>query len=83
MNFDILRIDGVKAKTGIARSTIYLRIEQGLLPKPFSIGGNSVGWLLDEIVKINAARTAGCSDHEITELVKKIELERKTFKEIF
>ncbi|OUV02806.1 MAG: hypothetical protein CBC42_04670 [Betaproteobacteria bacterium TMED82] len=82
MNFDILRIDGVKAKTGIARSTIYLRIEQGLLPKPFSIGGKSVGWLSDEIVRINAARTSGCSNEEIIGLVKKIELERKKFKKI-
>ena len=83
MELQILRLPQVVQATGLARSTIYLRIDQGLLPKPISLGGKAVGWPLDDIIKIISARIAGCSDQEITELVKKIEIERKTFKEIF
>ena len=78
----IFRFPQVLEKTGLARSTIYLRIEQGLFPKPFSIGGNSVGWLSDEITKINAARISGMSNGQIIDLVKKLEQERKQFKEL-
>ena len=83
MELQILRLPQVVQATGLARSTVYLRIGQGLLPKPISLGGKAVGWPLDDIIKITNARIAGFSDQEITELVKKIELERKTFKEIF
>ena len=57
MDIQILRLPQVIKETGLARSTVYLRIDQGLLTKPISLGGKSVGWPVDEITKINAART--------------------------
>ena len=45
----ILRLPAVKARTGLARSTIYLRVEQGTFPKPISLGARAVGWLESEI----------------------------------
>lgn len=46
----ILRLPAVKARTGLARSTIYLRISQGDFPKPVQLGsGRAVGWLEDEV----------------------------------
>lgn len=45
----ILRLPAVKARTGLARSTIYLRIAQGTFPKPVSLGARAVGWLETEI----------------------------------
>lgn len=45
----ILRLPTVKARTGLSRSTIYLRISEGLFPKPISLGGRAVGWVESEI----------------------------------
>ncbi len=41
----ILRLPTVKTRTGLSRSTIYLRIAQGTFPKPVNLGGRAVGWL--------------------------------------
>ena len=49
MSTRILRLPEVKARTGLARSTIYLRISEQSFPKPVSLGGRAVGWLESEI----------------------------------
>jgi prophage regulatory protein len=49
MSHTILRLPSVKARTGLSRSTIYLRISQGGFPKPISLGGRAVGWVEDEV----------------------------------
>ena len=76
METEIIRLPGVSRTTGLARSTIYLRIEQGLLPKPVSLGGKAVGWPATEISQINAARIAGKSNEEIKNLVDELENQR-------
>jgi prophage regulatory protein len=45
----ILRRKQVEARTGLSRSTIYLRIQEGTFPKPISLGARAVGWLEHEI----------------------------------
>ncbi len=45
----ILRLPTVQARTGLSRSTIYLRISEGGFPKPVSLGGRAVGWVEAEI----------------------------------
>ena len=45
----ILRLPAVKARTGISRSTIYLRISEGTFPTPVSLGGRAVGWIESEV----------------------------------
>jgi prophage regulatory protein len=40
----MLRLPAVKVRTGLSRSTIYLRISEGSFPKPISLGGRAVGW---------------------------------------
>jgi prophage regulatory protein len=35
----LLRLPAVQARTGLSRSTIYLRISQGTFPKPVLLGG--------------------------------------------
>ena len=75
---EIIRLATVKEKTGLARSTLYLRIQQGLLTKPVSLGGKAVGWPLSEIFQINAARIAGKSNEEILALVQKLMRKRLT-----
>jgi prophage regulatory protein len=45
MTHAILRLPAVKARTGLSRSTIYLRVSEGSFPKPVSLGDRAVGWL--------------------------------------
>lgn len=77
MAHTILRLPSVKSQSGYSRSTIYLRIEQGLWPKPVSLGARAVGWPASEVTVMNAARIAGKSDDEIRALVTNLEAARK------
>ena len=45
----ILRLPAVRARTGLARSTIYLRIAQGRFPRPIALGERAVGWIEVEV----------------------------------
>ena len=45
----ILRRKQVEKRTGLSRSTIYLRIKEGTFPKPINLGVRAVGWLENEI----------------------------------
>ena len=61
MTHTILRLPAVKTRTGLSRSTIYLRVSQGTFPRPISLGGRAVGWLEAEIqewLRIEASRKA-------------------------
>lgn len=74
----LLRLPTVKAETGASRSTIYLRIQQGLWTKPVKLGPRSVAWPASEVAALNAARIAGMADAEIRGLVAKLEAARKS-----
>ena len=80
MMHTILRIPAVKSESGLSRSTIYLRIAQGLWTKPVNLGARAVGWPSDEVAAINAARIAGKTDEELRALVEKLEMARKAAK---
>jgi prophage regulatory protein len=54
----ILRLPAVKTRTGLSRSTIYLRVSQGTFPRPVSLGGRAVGWVEEEIQSWLAERIA-------------------------
>ena len=45
----VLRMPGVEARTGLARSTIYVRAANGRFPKPVQLGGRAVGWIESEV----------------------------------
>ena len=49
MSYSILRLPAVKARTGLSRSTIYLRISEGIFPKQIHLGSRAVGWVETEI----------------------------------
>jgi len=76
MKRTILRMPAVKLESGLSRSTIYLRVSQGLWTKPVSLGARAIGWPSDEVDTLNDARIAGKSDDEIRELVIKLEAAR-------
>lgn len=68
----ILRRKQVESESGYSRSTIYLRMSQGLWPKPVRLGLRAVGWPANEIAAINHARIRGESDQEIRALVTRL-----------
>ena len=60
----ILRLPDVKARTGLSRSTIYLRLATGDFPRPVSLGARSIGFVESEIddwiaERIRASRAPG------------------------
>lgn len=55
-----LRLPTVKNRTGLSRSTIYLRIAEGDFPKPIPLGGRAVGWLEAEVNEWIEKQIAAC-----------------------
>ena len=45
----VLRLPRVQARTGLARSTIYVRVADGSFPKPVRLGARAVGWIEAEV----------------------------------
>lgn len=45
----VIRRPEVEARTGLSRSTIYLRVSEGTFPAPVSLGARAVGWIESEI----------------------------------
>jgi len=54
----ILRLEDVKAVTGLARSTIYALVARGTFPAPVPLGERARGWREDEVNAWIEARTA-------------------------
>ena len=44
-----LRLPEVMARTGLSRSTIYVRVAAGAFPRPVALGGRAVGWIEAEV----------------------------------
>lgn len=72
----LLRLPAVKAQSGYSRSTIYLRISQGLWTYPVSLGGRAVAWPAGDVAALNAARIAGKTDDQIRALVQRLHAAR-------
>ncbi|EOX6785869.1 helix-turn-helix transcriptional regulator [Pseudomonas aeruginosa] len=45
----IIRLKEVMGLTGLARSTVYKYVSEGVFPKPVSLGDRCVGWLESEV----------------------------------
>ena len=58
MAITILRLPTVRARTGLSRSSIYLRMSKSEFPRSIPLGGRAVGWLEHEIYDWLEARTA-------------------------
>jgi prophage regulatory protein len=72
----ILRLPEVRTLSGLSRSTIYVRVAEGLFPPPILLGRRMVGWRESEVAAINAARIRSATDDEIRSLVIKLESSR-------
>ncbi len=58
MTTKILRLPAVIERTGLPKSTVYLRISQGTFPRPIALGFRTVGWLESEVEEWIGARVA-------------------------
>lgn len=58
MALEILRLPAVQRRTGLSRSTIYLRVSDGTFPRPISLGARAVGWLDSDVTAWVEARVA-------------------------
>lgn len=72
----ILRIPATKSESGYSRSTIYLRVTQGLWTRQINLGPRAIGWPASEVAALNAARISGKTDTEIRELVSRLHAKR-------
>ena len=57
-----LRLPEVQARTGLSRSTIYVRLDQGRFPRPVSLGSRAVGRIeaeVDEWIRERIAESRG------------------------
>ena len=60
----ILRLPAVKTRTGLSRSTIYLRVADVSFPRPLSLGARAVGWLESEVeewISRRIEQSRGCN----------------------
>ena len=65
MNYRILRLPEVKARTGLSRSTIYLRMSKNEFPSSILLGGErAVGWIETEINDWLQQQVAKCSNRD-------------------
>ena len=45
----ILRLPAVIERTGLSRSSLYLKLSAGKFPRPVSLGARAIGFLASEI----------------------------------
>jgi len=67
-----MRFQKVMDAMAMSRSTVHLRVKQGLLTQPVRLGDRCTVWPEEEISAINAARLALKTNDEIRELVKQL-----------
>jgi prophage regulatory protein len=73
----IVRLPAVLKMLGYkSHASIYNSVKEGLFTKPVSLGLRSVGWPIDEVRVIAAARIAGSNNDQLIEIVKKLHAKR-------
>lgn len=72
----IERLPEVLEKTGLSKSTLYLRIQQGLFVNSIQLGGRAVGWNSQETDAMLCAMIAGYAENELKRLVTDLKTQR-------
>lgn len=73
----ILRLPDVIERTGLSRSSIYLRIANGTFPTPVKLGGaRAAGWPEAEVDQIVSAYISGKGEKDLRRLTKALERKR-------
>jgi len=68
----------VCAVFGFSRSTLYRRVDNGLLPPTVNFGGNYSRWVASEIDAVFCAMVAGKTESDVKALVVDLVEERQT-----
>ena len=68
-SFKFLSKSDVIGVFGFSRSTLYRRVDDGLLPPAVNFGGNYSRWVASEVEAVFRAMVAGKSQGEVTALV--------------
>ena len=61
----ILRLPEIIARTGLSRSSIYLRISNGEFPRSVSLGGRAVGWLEEDVERWLAEKVEASRERRV------------------
>lgn len=77
IKFRIIRKPEVLATLGISKSTLFNRIQAGLLPPSINLGGRACGWLDTEIQAVLSALVSSRKSNEIKQLVNDLVEARK------
>ena len=70
------RMKDLRTTLGLCKSSIYLKIKQGLLPPPVQIGERAVAWPSREIEMVIAAQISGKPEGVIKALVCQLVADR-------
>lgn len=46
---NIIRLPDVMARTGLSRSSVFLKVKTGEMPPPIKLGVRATGWVAEEI----------------------------------
>lgn len=46
---NIIRLPDVMARTGLSRSSVFLKVKAGDMPPPIKLGVRATGWVAEEI----------------------------------
>lgn len=46
---NIIRLPDVMARTGLSRSSVFLKVKTGDMPPPIKLGVRATGWVAEEI----------------------------------
>lgn len=77
MTIQIVKQPSLLEQFAFSKSTLFSQIQQGLMPKPISLGNRAVGYLQHELDAVLSARIAGQSNEQIKILVKSLLAKRK------
>ena len=65
----ILRLQEVKFRTGLSRSSIYLAIKNNLFPRPVNLGIRSVGLFFEQAVRHNDIFHVGITQRRVPKIL--------------
>ncbi|TDK61213.1 helix-turn-helix transcriptional regulator [Sapientia aquatica] len=77
MSQRLIRFPELLIRSGLSRSTIYLKIKNGFWTKPVPIGERAVGWPSGEIDALISAQVQEKSKQQIHDLVTTLTYKRK------
>lgn len=77
MAINMVRTPAAFKRMGVGKSQGYVRVQQGLLPRPVKIGARSSALPDTEIDAVIRAQIAGASNDELRRLVASLHTARK------